>query len=99
MDHVQQKLLCGKNNSFSFKRLFTHHMLRGLRNLHKKTSGISKSLKKLRSFLSIHGKERITIFPPREILVSDIPAGDGKIANIFYSVVDKNDFQISFIPL
>ncbi len=25
------------------------------------------------------------LFPPRESLVSDIPAGDGKIANLFYS--------------
>jgi hypothetical protein len=29
----------------------------------------------------------IKLFPARESLVSDIPAGDGKIANIFYSVV------------
>ncbi len=26
------------------------------------------------------------LFPARECLVSDIPAGDGKIANLFYSV-------------
>ncbi len=26
------------------------------------------------------------LFPPRESLVSDIPAGDGKIVNLFYSV-------------
>ena len=30
----------------------------------------------------------IKIFTARESLVSDIPAGDGKIANIFYSVND-----------
>jgi hypothetical protein len=27
----------------------------------------------------------IKLFPARESLVSDIPAGDGKIANFFYS--------------
>ncbi len=27
------------------------------------------------------------LFPARESLVSDIPAGDGKMANLFYSVV------------
>jgi hypothetical protein len=26
------------------------------------------------------------LFPVRENLVSDIPAGDGKVANLFYSV-------------
>jgi hypothetical protein len=31
--------------------------------------------------------ENVTTFPPRESLVSDIPAGDGNIANLFlYSV-------------
>jgi hypothetical protein len=25
-----------------------------------------------------------SLFPPRESLVSDIPAGDGKIVNLFY---------------
>jgi hypothetical protein len=29
-----------------------------------------------------------SLFPPRESLVSDIPAGDGKMTNLFYSVVD-----------
>jgi hypothetical protein len=28
----------------------------------------------------------IKLFPARESLVSDIPAGDGKIGNLFYSV-------------
>ncbi len=28
----------------------------------------------------------IQLFPARESLISDIPAGDGKIANLFYSV-------------
>ncbi len=28
----------------------------------------------------------IKLFPTRESLVSDIPAGDGKIDNLFYSV-------------
>jgi hypothetical protein len=30
-----------------------------------------------------HCKKRLAIFPTRESLVSDIPAGDGKIANLF----------------
>jgi hypothetical protein len=32
------------------------------------------------------GMSRHKLFPARESLVSDIPAGDGKIANFFYSV-------------
>jgi hypothetical protein len=32
----------------------------------------------------------IKLFPARESLVSDIPAGDGKIGNIFYSYVSIN---------
>jgi hypothetical protein len=28
---------------------------------------------------------KIKLFPARESLVSDIPAGDGKICNLFYS--------------
>jgi hypothetical protein len=28
----------------------------------------------------------IKLFPSRETLISDIPAGDGKMANLFYSV-------------
>ncbi len=34
--------------------------------------------------LSLAGK--IKLFPARESLISDIPAGDGKTANLFYSV-------------
>ncbi len=30
--------------------------------------------------------EIIKLFPPRESLVSDIPAGDGKTANLFFTV-------------
>jgi hypothetical protein len=30
--------------------------------------------------------ENNLLFPASEILVSDIPAGDGKIANLFYNV-------------
>jgi hypothetical protein len=30
--------------------------------------------------------EIIKVFPPRESLISDIPAGDGKTANIFFTV-------------
>ena len=32
----------------------------------------------------------IKLFPARESLVSDIPTGDGKISNLFYSVVTAN---------
>jgi hypothetical protein len=31
----------------------------------------------------------IKLFPAKQSLVSDIPAGDGKIGNLFYSVADK----------
>jgi hypothetical protein len=33
--------------------------------------------------LSLAGNNLITVFPARESLVSDIPAGDAKIANLF----------------
>jgi hypothetical protein len=33
-----------------------------------------------------HCKKRFAIFPARENLVSDIPAGDGKIAKLFFTV-------------
>ncbi len=36
--------------------------------------------------MEIYCKKRLPIDPSRESLVSDIPAGDGKIANLFYSV-------------
>ncbi len=40
--------------------------------------------------------KKLAIFPARFSLVSDIPAGDGKIANLFYCVImkrgDKNIF-------
>jgi hypothetical protein len=32
---------------------------------------------------SVHCKKRLAILPARESLVSDIPAGDGKLANLF----------------
>jgi hypothetical protein len=35
----------------------------------------------------------ITLFLARESLVSDIPAGDGKIAELFY-IVSKTDFPL-----
>ncbi len=40
---------------------------------------------------TLHCKKRLAIspsklFPARESLVSDIPVGDGKTANLFYSV-------------
>ncbi len=34
----------------------------------------------------MHCKKRLATFPPMESLVSDIPAGDGENANLFYSV-------------
>jgi hypothetical protein len=32
---------------------------------------------------TLPGRELCTVFPDRESLVSDIPAGDGKITNLF----------------
>ncbi len=41
-------------------------------------------------------QKKVAIFPTRESLVSDIQAGDGKIANLYYNVImkrgDKNIF-------
>ncbi len=40
-------------------------------------------------FISVHCKKVsgiFKLFPARESLVSDIPAGDGKTVNLFYSV-------------
>jgi hypothetical protein len=37
----------------------------------------------------------IKLFPPRESLVSDIPAGDGNITNLFYSVQYLADSDFS----
>jgi hypothetical protein len=36
--------------------------------------------------IQVHCKKRLAIFPARKSLVRDIPAGDGKTANLFYSV-------------
>jgi hypothetical protein len=47
------------------------------------------SLTKL--FLARNNK--ITVFPARESLVSDIPAGDRRIANLFYSVLSYVDID------
>jgi hypothetical protein len=41
--------------------------------------------------LSLDGNN--LIFPLRESLVSDIPAGDGKIVKFFYSVCLFNDLE------
>jgi hypothetical protein len=38
----------------------------------------------------LHCKKRLAIFPARKSLVVDIPAGDGKIANLFYSACQKS---------
>jgi hypothetical protein len=35
------------------------------------------------------------VFPARESLLSDIPAGEGKISNLFYSVVEKRIVKIT----
>ncbi len=35
---------------------------------------------------TLPGREKIELFPVRNSLVSDIPAGDGKIANLFFIV-------------
>jgi hypothetical protein len=42
--------------------------------------------KRLSIFPSPAGMSLTKLFPARESLVSDIPAGDGKIINLFYSV-------------
>ncbi len=39
--------------------------------------------------LSVAENNLITVFQARESSVSDIPAGDGKIANFFYSAVSR----------
>jgi hypothetical protein len=55
--------------------------------------------------LSCTVKKRLAIFPPpaRESLVSDIPAGDGKMANHFYGVVldisGRNPDSLFTIPM
>ncbi len=36
---------------------------------------------------TLPGLDLFQLFLPRESLVSDIPAGDGKISNLFYSAV------------
>jgi hypothetical protein len=38
------------------------------------------------------------LFPARENLVSDIPAGDGKTANLFYSVADRGGIFNAGLP-
>jgi hypothetical protein len=38
-------------------------------------------------------KKRLATFPPRESLVSDIPAGDGNVAKLFLQY--KYDFVVS----
>ncbi len=42
--------------------------------------------KSVSTFLSPAGMSLTRLFPARESLVSDIPPGDGKIDNLFYSV-------------
>jgi hypothetical protein len=36
----------------------------------------------------------IKLFPARERLVSDIPAGDGKIENLFYSIPEEIQYKL-----
>ncbi len=45
--------------------------------------------------LSLAGNTVIKLFPARESLVSDIPAGDGKLANLFYRVLIFNEKFVS----
>ncbi len=42
-----------------------------------------------------HCKKRLWIFPARESMVSDIPAGDGKIINLFFTVQASIGVQIT----
>ncbi len=47
-----------------------------------------------------HCKKRLAIiklFPARESLVKDITAGDGKIANLFYSIVAPPVVHTAFL--
>ncbi len=44
----------------------------------------------------LHCKKKFPIFPPRESLVSDIPAGDGKIVKLFYSVLSPSPHPPAF---
>jgi hypothetical protein len=39
------------------------------------------------------------LFPTRESLVSDIPAGDGKISNLFYSVPCLKRRKLTFLVI
>ncbi len=52
------------------------------------------------SLTKLYLQEKIKLFSARESLVSDIPAEDWKIANLFYSLcIDyhQNKIRISFI--
>ena len=40
-----------------------------------------------------------SLFPPRESLVSDIPAGDGNLEKLFYGVFTKHTNSVPFIWL
>jgi len=55
------------------------------------------SLTKL--FLGRNNLYMTSLFPPRESLVSDILAGDGKLANPFYSVPPFHNVYSSFYQL
>jgi hypothetical protein len=39
------------------------------------------------------------LFPPRESLASDIPAGDGNIEKLLYGVQEKNDHCIITVSM
>jgi hypothetical protein len=57
--------------------------LAGLLLLNKVTSSYSEQIYTVKSFPSSAGMSLTKLFPARWSLVSDIPAGDGKIANLF----------------
>jgi hypothetical protein len=49
--------------------------------------------------LSLAENILITVFPARDSLVRDIPSGDGKIANLFYSVEQTQPLFESIWPV
>jgi hypothetical protein len=43
------------------------------------------------SLIQLHCKKRLELFPARESLVSDIPAGDGKSLTFFTVYINRKD--------
>jgi hypothetical protein len=59
-------------------------------------------LKKKEKVVSKHTVKKVIdfrvpcrLFPARESSVSDVPAGDGKIANLFYSAFERGNRMIT----